>query len=121
MPYGLEDRVFARIQKYSAHEIMKRKIIGGLSLSISLFAFLEFSLFLISETKKSGLLDYISLLKTDYQVVMGNLSVYILSLVDSVPFFAITLSTLSVLAILASIRYIAGTSRFGYEQKSLTA
>lgn len=121
LPKGLEKSIIQKIQKISAKEILKRKIIGGFSLAISLFSFFEFTLYLISETKKSGFLDYSSLLISDYKLVMSNFSSYILSVVDSVPFFAVTLSMISILAIMASVRYMANIAKFESKSNSLSA
>lgn len=121
LPKGLEKRILSEIEKTASKEILKRKILGGFALGFSLFSFFEFSLYLISETKKTGFLDYTSLLMSDYKIVMSNFSSYILSVVDSVPFFAVTLSMISILAIMGSVRYLAGISKFGNESETLLA
>ncbi len=121
LPPGLEKKILAKIEMMASKEILKRKILGGFSLAVSIFAFLEFSLYLVSETKKSGFIDYVSLLLSDYKIVLGNFSSYILSVVDSIPFLAVTLAMVSILAIMASARYLAGAAKFEAGSDTLTA
>ncbi len=110
IPQNLGKKVILSIQKMSNRQLMIKKIIGSLFLMVSSFSLFEFSFYLIGEFKKSGFFDYASLMVSDYEIIFSNFSSYILSLIESTPFFALSLVVLSVFAIMKSLSYLANVA-----------
>jgi hypothetical protein len=120
VPQNLKKKVILSIQKMSNRQLLIKKILGGLFLTVSSFSLLEFSFYLVSEFEKSGFFNYASLIISDSEVVFYNFTSFTLSLIDSTPFFAISLVVLSIFAIMKSLSYLATvTSKNSFISKQL--
>ncbi|MDD4271390.1 MAG: hypothetical protein PHF50_01140 [Patescibacteria group bacterium] len=66
---------------------------------MSIFIFIPLSLRLLSDIAKSGLTQFLSLLITDFSIVMSNIGDYVLSLLETTPALSLSL-TLAILLVL---------------------
>ena len=106
-PAGLENKIYSRIEARAKSYNLKTKLLGFGYLFASFMIFAKFSVYLFDEFRKSGIFEYMSLLFTDYKLVMGNFGEFILSIVDSTPYFAISLYVLAILILMLGVRYLA--------------
>lgn len=104
-PTGLKTKILKRVETAIEQKNRNRKIIGFSIFSVSIIAFIDFAIYTIHAFQQSGFGTYASLIFTDSKIVMSNFSTFMLSLVDSLPTFAITITLISILAILISIKY----------------
>lgn len=96
----LYDRVINRINREEKLMILRKKLIlESFGLIMSFFIFIPLTLKLLSDIAKSGLMQFLSLLFTDFAIVMANIGDYVLSLLESTPVvsLSLTLATLLVL------------------------
>jgi len=110
-PKGLELAVLSRIEKEIKRKIILNRIFGGLFSFISIIALVPLAIYTTNEFYQSGFFSFMSLLFSDSKIVFSNFGEYALSIVDSVPLLAITLTLLSVQALLVSVRYIFNNER----------
>ncbi len=101
----LYDRVINRINREEKLMILRKKLIlESFGLVLSFLIFISLSIKLLSDIAKSGLTQFLSLLFTDFAIVMANVGNYVLSLLESTP--ALSLS-LALAALLALVFYLA--------------
>ena len=101
----LFDRIMSKIQREEKLMIIKRRLIlqsSGLVMSVLLF--IPFAIKLYSDLAVSGLMQYLSLLFSDLNIVMANLGDYGLTLLESTPVLSLTLVSA---ALLAFVFYVA--------------
>jgi len=117
-----KDDLYGRIINRINHEeklmILKRRLIlrsSGLLLSIFVFIPLAFKLF--SDIVSSGFSQFLSLLFSDFSIVMANIGDYTLSLLELTP--ALSLS-LSLAALLSLVFYLAKLADSYVDFKKLT-
>ncbi|MFH1427225.1 MAG: hypothetical protein ABIG60_01715, partial [Patescibacteria group bacterium] len=96
----LYDRVINRINREEKLMILRKKLIlESFGLVMSFFVFIPLTLKLLSDITKSGLMQFLSLLITDFSIVMADIGNYVLSLLESMPTLSLSL-TLATLLIL---------------------
>ncbi len=97
----LYDRIIKRINYEQGLAFIKRKLFWhfiGLLASLILFIPLGYKLFI--ELNQSGFIQSFSLIFSDFQIVMFNLSDFSLSLLESLPAFSLTLMSIALLAMI---------------------
>lgn len=104
-PKDLKDKILKSVETAIERKNRNRKIIGFSIFSISMISFVDFAIMAIRELQQSGFSAYLSLIFSDSKLVLGNLGEFTLSLIDSLPTFAITITLVSILVILISIKY----------------
>ena len=96
----LYDRVINRISREEKLMIIKRRLILQSSVFImSFFIFIPLSLRLSVDITKSGLTQFLSLLFTDFSVIMANIGDYVLSLLESTPALSLSLTSAALLVL----------------------
>jgi len=104
----LYDRVINRISREEKLMILKRKLIlESLGLVVSFFVFIPLTLKLLSDIANSGLTQFLSLLFTDFSIVMADMGNYALSLLESTPALSLSLALAALLAIVFSLAKFA--------------
>ena len=99
-PADLYGRIINRINHEEKLMILKRRLIlrsSGLLLSI--FAFIPLVIKLLADITKSGLMQFLSLLFSDFGIVMSDLGDYALSLLESTPVLSLSLALGALLAL----------------------
>lgn len=104
-PADLEAKVLKSVEMALEKKNKNRKIIGFSVFSVSLISFIDFIIYTIHAFQQSGFSTYLSLIFSDSKIVLNNFGGFILSLVDSLPFFAITITLAMILIILVSVKY----------------
>ncbi|MDP2736898.1 MAG: hypothetical protein Q8O59_03950 [bacterium] len=100
----LYDRVINRISREEKLMILKKKLIlESFGLVISFFVFIPLTLKLLSDIAKSGLTQFLSLLFTDFSIVMSDIGNYVLSLLESTPALSLSLVLAALLATIFSL------------------
>jgi len=110
-PAGLKANVLTRVEKAIEQRNRNRKIIGFSLLSASTLSCVYFLMMTARALQQSGFSAYWSLIFSDSKIVLANFGSFALSLIDSLPFFAITVMFLSVFIILISIRYATNNAK----------
>jgi len=114
----LYDRVINRINHEEKLMILKRRLIlrsSGLLLSV--FLFIPLALKLLSDIVSSGFTQFLSLLFSDFSIVMANIGDYIFSLLELMP--ALSLS-LALAALLSALFYVAKLADSYVDFKKIT-
>ena len=84
--------------------LKRRLILQSAGLLLSFFIFIPLVLKLYYDFAKSGLMQFLSLLSTDFNIVMANIGDYVLTLLESAPIVSLSLALAAMLAV---IFYIA--------------
>jgi hypothetical protein len=101
----LYDRIINRINNEEKLIILKRKLfLRFFGLFLSVFALVPLIFRLFSDIASSGFTQFLSLLFSDFNIVMADIGDYVLSLLESAP--ALSLS-LTLAALLATLFYTA--------------
>ena len=108
---GLETDVFDLIDRYIEKQNFYRKLIGFSLSLLSALTFVPFAIYTSSQLYSSGIYNYLSLIFTDGNVVISNFREFILSVADSLPFFALTMTAFSIFMILVSVKYALSIKR----------
>ena len=96
----LYDRVISRINHEEKLRLLKRRLILRSSgLILSFFAFIPLSFRLIADIAESGFTQFLSLLFSDFYVVMANIGDYALSLLELTPTLSLSLALAALLAL----------------------
>jgi len=100
-----ESRILLKIRDAREQQKKTKRYIGfGIS-TLSLCGFLPFLVYTVKDFYQSGFFSYISLLFSDGKIVMENLGQYAMSVVDSFPFLAVSMSLLFLQIFFVAIRY----------------
>lgn len=120
-PAELKEKIFEKIEVASEKRAFKKKIFVFSSLFVSFIGFFQFAGYAISEFQSSGFYSYLSLFWSDSKVILSNFNEFIFSLLDSTPFFAITIALVSIFIFLLSMKYLVAINkrRFAYAAKTL--
>lgn len=103
-PEKLRESIILRIEKFERRmAILKASVSGVFSLAFLVALYSSISL-TVSEMGTSGLYHYANLLITDFSDIGAFWRELLLSLVQSLPVFAVTITLLSLLAFIMSIR-----------------
>jgi len=95
----LYDRIINKINREERLMILRKRLILNFSgLLISFFAFVPLTLKLLSDMAYMGFNQFLSLLFTDFTVVMANVGDYVLGLLESMPMVSLTLMLTTLLA-----------------------
>lgn len=90
----LYDRVINRINCEKKIAEMKIKLIFRFfGLLLSILALIPLSFMLFSDISESGFLDFVSLIYSDFSIIMYNISDYVLSLLEIIPLLSLILSS----------------------------
>ena len=104
----LYGQIINRIGREEKLMILKKKLIlESFSLIMSFFVFIPLTLRLLSDIAKSGLMQFLSLLITDFSIVMSDIGNYVLSLLESTPALSLTLTLVTLLALVFSMAKLA--------------
>ncbi len=96
----LYDRIINRINREEKIAILKRRLILQSSgLLLSFLVFIPLALRLYSDIVKSGLVQFFSLLLSDFNIVMINIGDYAMALLESAPIISLSLALAAILAI----------------------
>jgi len=104
-PAGLKANVLKSVEIAIERKNKNKKIIGFSVFSVSMITFIGFAISAIRAFQQSGFSTYSSLIFSDSKLVLSNLGEFVFSLIDSLPFFAITIMLVLILIILVSIEY----------------
>jgi len=97
----LYDRIIKRINYEQKLAFIKRKLFWhSFGLLASLAFFIPLGQKLLYELNQSGFIQSLSLIFSDFQIVMTNFSDFSLSLLESLPAFSLTLMSVALLAML---------------------
>ena len=110
-PAYLESQIFERIESAYQKKNFYRKIFGLAGLSVSILSLLSLLVYTASEFMQSNFYDYASLLFTDSKTIFNNFNEFLLSLIDSIPFWAITLTIFFLFISLIFAKYIVEKRR----------
>lgn len=114
----LYDRIINRINREEKLTRLKRRLILQSSgLLLSFFIFIPLALRLYADIAKSGLMQFLSLLSTDFNIVMANIGDYALTILESAPVVSLSLALAAMLAV---IFYIAKLEDAYVDFKKLT-
>jgi len=102
----LRSRILLNVAEASSKRRFWHVLVGSVMSVASLVAVAPLFVYTIGEFYRSGFVSFISLIFTDSGVVMSNFNEYALSVMDSVPFWAITITLTSILLFLISARYL---------------
>lgn len=97
--------------------LKRRLILQSSGLLLSFFIFIPLALRLYADIAKSGLMQFLSLLSTDFNIVMANIGDYALTLLESAPVVSLSLALAAMLAV---IFYIAKLEDAYVDFKKLT-
>lgn len=104
----LYDRIINKIDREERRIILKRRlIIESFSLVVSFFVFIPLTMKLLADITASGLTQFLSLLFSDFAIVMANIGDYALSLLESAPVLSLSLSLTAMLALVFSLAKLA--------------
>ncbi len=104
----LYDRVINRINREEKLMILKKKLIlESFGLVMSFFVFIPLTLKLLSDITKSGLMQFLSLLFSDFSIVISDIGNYVLSLLESTPALSLTLALATLLILVFSLAKLA--------------
>lgn len=104
----LYDRIINRINREEQLVILKRGLIlrfFGIFITFPVFALLSWK-FLVDITD-SGLTQFLSLFLTDFNIVMGNLSDYVLAILESAPSINLSLALTALLVLVFNLAKLA--------------
>lgn len=104
VPEGLDLAVFSRIEKSMRSKYLFKTIVGSMLSLFSIIALIPLVSYTHSELYQSGFSNYLSLLFSDGSIVVNNFGSYAMSIVDSIPFLAITSILLLVQILFISVR-----------------
>lgn len=89
-PFGLLDRILARIESEKSLAVMRRKIFMLSAFLLASFPVIAYSWISLQDgISKTGLLRLISLVFTDFSVVASHYQDFIMSIAESLPILAI--------------------------------
>ena len=101
----LYDRIINRINRQEKlTRLKKRLILQSSGLLLSFFIFIPLAIKLYADIVRSGLMQFLSLLSTDFNIVMANIGDYTLTILESAPIVSLSLVLAAMLAV---IFYIA--------------
>lgn len=104
VPEKLKESIILRVEKFERRIAILKASVSGVC-SLAFFGALYSSIGMtISEMSTSGLYHYANLLITDFSDIGAFWRELLLSLVQSLPVFAVTITLLSLLAFIMSIR-----------------
>jgi len=96
----LYDRVINRINHEEKFMILKRRLIlRSAGLLLSIFALIPLGIRLFSDIASSGFTQFLSLLFSDFSIVMANIGDYVLSLLELMPVLSLSLASAALLAL----------------------
>ena len=110
-PKNLELKILQKIETVIERKNRNRKIIGFSFFSLSIVSCIGLIVYTVRAFEQSGFSAYSSLLFSDSKLVLANFGQFALSLIDSLPFFAITMMLASVLVILVSMQYMTNSKK----------
>jgi hypothetical protein len=104
----LYDRIIKKIDSEEKLKILKRRLIlESLSLLIWVVVFIPLMLKLLSDLASSGIIQFLSLLTTDFNVIMVNIGDYVLSLIESMPALSLSLTLATLLIFMFNLAKLA--------------
>ncbi len=109
---NLKEKVLRKIEETSNNKAFYRKLF---SLPIIFFSFifiLFFVYIVINQVSNSGFYNYISLIFTDSRLILDNLGDFSFTLLDSIPFFEITVIIGLILSGLFILRFVVSSRIF---------
>ncbi len=93
-----------------------RKLFGLFFVFSCLFFLSVYAIYITSDIAHSGFFDYFSLIFSDWKIVFSHLGEFAISLINSVPFFEITLVTFSIFFLLVSAKFLIEVrEKFNYK------
>jgi len=110
-PVDLRTKVLQSVETAIEKKNRNRKIIGFSVFSISMISFIGFAISAVRAFQQSGFGTYSSLIFSDSKLVLSNFGEFMFSLIDSLPFFTITITLVSVLLILVSMQYMTNSKK----------
>jgi hypothetical protein len=104
----LYDRIINQINREEKLIILRRRLIIEFFGSVlSLFIFIPLTIKLLSDIAKSGLAEFLSLLFSDFGLIMTNIGDYLLTLLESAPVLSLSLALAALLALVFSLAKLA--------------
>ncbi len=112
-PVGLFDRIIIAIKKEQESEHTKKTLIIFLALLvISCFAAPFSSLMFFNQVKNSGIVSFLSMIPTDFFLVLSSWREFGSALLESVPIVGIAIFTLNIILTLFAIRLFLHKKQF---------
>lgn len=100
----LYDRIINRISREEKIMLFKKKLkLEFFGLILSFLVFILLALRLYFDIAKSGLIQFFSLLFTDFSIVMANIGDYAFTLLESTPAFSLALALSALLTVIVYI------------------
>ncbi|MFH1583476.1 MAG: hypothetical protein ABIB72_04165 [Candidatus Falkowbacteria bacterium] len=104
----LYDRVINRINREEKLMILRKKLmLESFGLVMSFFVFIPLTLKLLSDIAESGVTQFLSLLFSDFSIVMSDIGNYVLSLLESTPALSLFLTLATLLVLVFSMAKLA--------------
>ncbi len=104
----LGEKILERIKKYEKIAEFKRNVFGFLLGAISFSSIVYFFVMIVQQFSHSGFYDYFSLIFTDSKLVFSNLGDYSLTILDTIPYFEITITLAFIITALLSLKFMFG-------------
>ncbi|MDP2708709.1 MAG: hypothetical protein Q8O93_01480 [bacterium] len=100
----LYDRIINRINReQELADLKKRLILQSAGFFITLPAFLFLGWKLLADLADSGIMRYLSLLSSDFNIIMANLEDYALGLLESAPALRLSLALTALLILVFNL------------------
>jgi hypothetical protein len=110
-PKGFGDLLVSEINNLEVKRNKTRLIFGSIVSIASLFALLPSVIYTFSELAQSNFYNYLSLLSSDWQTVMSNWKIFMISLLESVPILPLIFTLVSILFLVVSVKVFTNTLR----------
>ncbi len=104
VPENLQERILEHISVLSEKRNTAVQRVWSAISYTSIISCVGLAIYAIQDFSQSGFYQYFSLIFTDSAIITSHLNEFILSLVNSIPFFTITMITLSIFIFLISLK-----------------
>lgn len=107
LPDGLLEKTMARVQKIQRRSAIRQLVIFSLTAIASMAAFIPGLQLLKADLFESGFLSFLSLLWSDYSIIMTQWQNLGLALLESLPVTSLAIIMISIFVFLQSLKYMA--------------
>jgi len=113
LPQGLSQMVLARIEKEQIRRVKISLFVFGLIGILSLVSLVAISIYFVQTLVQSGFSDYLSLIISDSQLMLGLWQIMALSLTESLPIISL------ILALILALVFVWSTAKAIVNAKSI--
>jgi len=105
IPPGLYNDIVFKLEKARIKKGRTGLLIQGILSLVSLVAIFPVFLNVVERFSQSGFFQYLSLIFTDGEIVLSNWKIFVSSLLESAPFYEVTILLIAIFVLLESLKF----------------